>query len=82
MITKVWELACSKEFFDHTATAVAVMTGKRLNTLSVNLYGQSQIEDAWREFFCISANLTKARMEIHRRGSLAKYVRASMSLPV
>lgn len=82
MYEKAQELARSKDFFDYTIPAVAVMAGKRVNLLLERLFAETFIEDSWRDFFCISANLTKARMEVHQRGLLRKYIRASMSLPV
>lgn len=45
------------------------------------LYGESQIEDLWMKYFCISSNLTTAEEVVHSRGSLWKAVRASTSLP-
>lgn len=82
MYEKARELARSKDFFDYTIPAVAIMAGRRVNALLERLFGETFIEDSWRDFFCISANLTRARMEVHQRGLLRKYVRASMSLPV
>ena len=43
--------------------------------------GDVEIEDLWRNFYCISSNLTKAEAMIHQAGKLRKYVRASISLP-
>jgi predicted acylesterase/phospholipase RssA len=45
------------------------------------LYGDTEIEDLWTPFFCISSNLSTAEMMIHRRGSLLRAATASASLP-
>ena len=39
-----------------------------------------QIEDSWIDYFCVTANLTHSRMDVHRSGVTWRYVRASMSL--
>jgi predicted acylesterase/phospholipase RssA len=40
-----------------------------------------EIEDTWKPFFCISANLTQSREVMHISGPLWKAVRASMAFP-
>ncbi|WP_026994965.1 patatin-like phospholipase family protein [Flectobacillus major] len=39
------------------------------------------IEDTWLTFYAVSSNYSKAREELHTRGPLAKYLRASSSIP-
>lgn len=39
------------------------------------------VEDTWLPFFACSCNLTRSRLEVHDRGSLALAVRASSALP-
>ncbi len=43
--------------------------------------GDRTIEETWIPFFCVSANLSRAKVVVHDRGSLAIVVRASLSLP-
>ncbi len=43
--------------------------------------GDRAIEETWLPFFCVSANLTRAKVVVHDRGSLATAVRASLSIP-
>jgi NTE family protein/lysophospholipid hydrolase len=45
------------------------------------LYGETQIEDLWIPFFCVSSNLTTAEKVVHRAGSLRLASTASGSLP-
>jgi len=45
------------------------------------MYGETEIEDLWIPFYCVSSNLTTAEMMVHRRGSLLRAATASASLP-
>jgi predicted acylesterase/phospholipase RssA/CRP-like cAMP-binding protein len=45
------------------------------------LYGDTEIEDLWIPFFCVSSNLTTAEKVVHRAGSLRLASTASGSLP-
>jgi lysophospholipid hydrolase len=59
-----------------------VCTGLWMLTRAMSFDGCScsQIEDAWIDYFCVTANLTHSRMDVHRSGTAWRYVRASMSL--
>lgn len=41
----------------------------------------ADIEDCWKNFFCVASNYSKAREHLLFRGNLAKAVRASVSIP-
>lgn len=41
----------------------------------------SEIEDLWIPFFCLSSNLTRAEVRVHDRGTLWRAVRASTAVP-
>jgi len=43
--------------------------------------GDTQIEDLWIPFFCVSSNLTRAEVKTHRTGPLWRAVRVSGGLP-
>ena len=60
---------------------VALVKGKRLDAALQRAFGACGVEDTWRPFFCVSANLTLARPEVHRGGPLWKALRASVSIP-
>ena len=60
---------------------LALVKGARLDAALQRCFGERAIEDTWRPFFCVSANLTLARAEIHRRGALRRALRASVSIP-
>jgi len=66
---------------DKTLPVVALLAGRRLDRMIDTMFGTLQIEDLWTNFFCVSADLTRAEMRVHERGALGRAVRASMSLP-
>ena len=66
---------------DKTLPVVALLAGRRLERMIAEMFGDTQIEDLWMPFFCVSADLTQAEMRVHTRGALGRAVRASMSLP-
>jgi NTE family protein len=41
----------------------------------------TNLEDTWLPLFVISSNYTQAREEVHRHGSMVKYVQASTAIP-
>lgn len=65
---------------DITYPATAYTTGHEFNRGVWKAFGESRIEDFWLPYFCNTTNLTRSRMEIHRRGYAWRYIRASMSL--
>jgi predicted acylesterase/phospholipase RssA/CRP-like cAMP-binding protein len=60
---------------------LALAKGGRVDAALQRGFGDRAIEDTWRSFFCVSANLTLARAEVHRRGPLWRALRASVSIP-
>jgi predicted acylesterase/phospholipase RssA/CRP-like cAMP-binding protein len=45
------------------------------------MYGETQLEDLWIPFYCVSSNLSTAERVVHRRGSLLWAATASASIP-
>jgi predicted acylesterase/phospholipase RssA len=43
--------------------------------------GDWDIEDLWLPYYCVSTNLTRSQLEVHRRGNAARAVRASVAIP-
>jgi predicted acylesterase/phospholipase RssA len=66
---------------DYTLPVHSVISGRRINRLSRQAFGDRRIEDLPMGFFCVSSNLTRAGERVHREGLLWKAVRASSSLP-
>ncbi len=74
-------LSTNKKMVDYTFPATSLAAGKTFTETLTRLFGETLIEDAWKEYFCVSANLTQAQVMVHRRGPLWKYTRASSALP-
>jgi NTE family protein/lysophospholipid hydrolase len=70
-----------KKLLDYTLPYASITATRRISTLLQTLFGESQIEDAWRPYFCISANLTRGEEQTHASGPIWKAVRASMAFP-
>jgi predicted acylesterase/phospholipase RssA/CRP-like cAMP-binding protein len=66
---------------DYTIPVVSLIKAERI-TRSIGVrFGDWDFEDTWIPFRCVSTNLTRSRVEVHRRGPLAPAVRASVSIP-
>jgi NTE family protein/lysophospholipid hydrolase len=66
---------------DYTVPLVSLVAGSTMSEKLKGLYGSTAIEDLWLPFFCVSTNLTRAAMTVHRTGPLWHAVRASNGLP-
>jgi NTE family protein/lysophospholipid hydrolase len=85
-IEKVYE-TCKTVFvdggslLDFTFPAVSLTSGGRIGAQLGHFFGDTKIEDLWLKFFCVSSNLTRAEVKVHRQGEVWRQVRASISLP-
>ena len=68
-------------FQEYTLPLMAVVRGERIDNALREVFADQKIEDLWLPFFCVSANLTRRCLKIHRRGSLVDALRASTALP-
>ncbi len=66
---------------DYTIPLVALVKGGRIARSILKAFGDRDIEDLWRTFFCISTDITTSRIRVHTRGNLVHAVRASTSIP-
>jgi NTE family protein len=66
---------------DYTLPFVSLFRGRRVSELLRTAFGDMDIEDLVLPFFCVTANLTTSRADIHRNGRLWRWLRASTSLP-
>ncbi len=66
---------------DYTIPVVALIKGERIATSLTEVFGDQEIEDLWHPFACVSTNLTQSSVEVHRRGSVAEAIRASLAIP-
>lgn len=67
--------------FDYTIPAVSLVKGERITNSINEAFGEREFEDLILPFFCVSTNLTRSRLEVHRRGRVAEAVRASVAIP-
>ena len=66
---------------DKTIPVMAMLACRKLDAMIEMMFDDVNIEDLWLKFFCVSANLTQAKMMVHADGPLAWSVRASMAIP-
>lgn len=74
-------LANSKALFDYTLPLVSLMASGKVTQILTEQVGDVQIEDLWRPYFAVTADLTAADIRVHERGPLWLAVRASLSIP-
>jgi predicted acylesterase/phospholipase RssA len=66
---------------DFTFPAVSLSKGRRLSSGIRKQYGDTNIEDLWTGFFCVSSDLTEGRVRVHDTGPLWHAVRSSVAIP-
>jgi predicted acylesterase/phospholipase RssA len=66
---------------DYTLPIMSVLKGRNATRLGREVFGETQIEDLWTPFFCVSTDATKGVQEVHQTGPLWLGIRASTSLP-
>jgi NTE family protein/lysophospholipid hydrolase len=71
----------ARPFRDFTAPVVSLLRGDSLVNPLKMLFGDTQIEDLWIPFFCVSANLSRAELVVHDRGPVWRWLLASASAP-
>ncbi|NOX63385.1 MAG: cyclic nucleotide-binding domain-containing protein [Chloroflexi bacterium] len=71
----------NKRVFDYTLPLTSLTAGGKVTYMTKTLFGDVQIEELWRPFFCVSTNLSQAEPMVHTRGPLWKAVRSSIAIP-
>jgi NTE family protein len=66
---------------DWTLPLVSLRSGARVSRRLRAAFGERDIEDLPLPFFCVSSNLTAGALEVHERGPLWCWLRASSSIP-
>lgn len=64
-------------FYDFTLPLTSLLAGRKLVSRLKGFFGDVQIEDLWVPYFCVSSNMSRASVCVHRRGPLWKALRAS-----
>jgi predicted acylesterase/phospholipase RssA len=67
--------------WDFTIPIISFMSGHRMSRMLKRMFGKREIEDLPTPFFCVSTNLTRADLVIHRTGPLWRAIRSSIALP-
>ena len=68
-------------FQEYTLPLMGVVRGDRIDKALFEQLADQNIEDLWVPFFCVSTNLTRRSIRVHRRGALVKALRATTALP-
>lgn len=71
----------AKPLRDYTLPFVSLVSGHKVTRLLQRAFGDVTIEDLPLDFFCVSSNLTTGHTEVHRRGELWRWLRASIAIP-
>ena len=71
----------SNPLSDYTLPLVSFFSGHKVNALLKLAFGDMDIEDLALPFFCMTSNLTTATADMHMRGKLWRWLRASVSIP-
>jgi len=66
---------------DYTLPVFSLVTGRKVSTLLRREFGDVTIEDLPLPYFCVSSNLTTGHSDVHRRGTLWRWLRASVAIP-
>ncbi len=66
---------------DYTLPFVSLVSGRKVSRLLRKDFGDVAIEDLPLTFFCVSSNLTTGHSEVHRRGMVWLWLRASVAIP-
>jgi NTE family protein len=66
---------------DFTLPFVSLSRGRKSNRLLHEGYGEALIENLWKTFFCVSANLATGSTVMHQSGLLWRALAASTAIP-
>ena len=58
--------ASPRELFDPTLPLVSFMETGKITRLLQRMARETEMEDLWRPFFCVSCNLSKGTQAVHR----------------
>ena len=59
----------------------SLLSGRKLDRLLPHLLPDTDIEDCWKDFACVSANITNPGAHLHHEGKLLRALRATVSIP-
>jgi NTE family protein len=71
----------SNPLSDYTLPIMSLVAGRKVSRLLRQQFGDTDIEDLRRPYYCVSANLASGLLAVHRRGTLWLWLRASIAIP-
>lgn len=75
------ELANPKALFDYTLPFVSLFSSEKVTQMLQRAAMGRAIEDLWRPYFAVSANVSRAEVNVHHTGPVWRAVRASIAIP-
>jgi NTE family protein len=66
---------------DYTIPIIALARGRRMRQILIEACGEALIENTWKNFFCVSVNLSSGEAMTHKEGLLWRALRASVAIP-
>jgi NTE family protein len=66
---------------DYTLPFVALTRGDKVTRRLKRFFGDLTFDQTWQPFYCVSSNLSKGDVEVHRDGELWRSLRASVAIP-
>ena len=66
---------------DYAMPRVSLLRGRKFAARLLEIFGERQIEELRRTYFCVSTSLTTGATVVHDRGPLAVWVGTSMAVP-
>ena len=70
-----------KSWLDFTLPAISIAAGARVSQRMQDAARGLDIEDGWLNGFCVSTNITRGEIEVHRNGPAWIGLRSSFSIP-
>lgn len=66
---------------DYTVPAISLFRGRQVTALLRIAFEEKDIEDLIMPYYCVTANLTASKADIHSTGRLWRWLRASVAIP-
>src|SRR5262249_30663957 len=73
--------ARSNPLSDYAMPFVALTKGRKVSRQLRAHFGDRRVEDLWRPFFTVAANLTPGSLSVLKEGAIWEALRASIALP-
>lgn len=66
---------------EFTIPVISLLSGRAAGRMLKMMFADRRIEDLWLNCFCVSTNLSRAELMVHREGPIRRWLRASISIP-